>query len=143
MATTIKTDISSKIDIVARKDDTFQLKLNITKSDGTALDLTDASAVFSIRTLDNTTFKIGARTGQHTATSIQDDDDTVHGISSDGGTGALTTDGILVVNIKKELTNLIDAGVYLYGLQITQANNLSQTFLSGKFTLNEDITGEH
>ena len=143
MATTIKTDISSKIDIVARKDDTFQLKLNITKSDGTALDLTGASAVFSVRTLDNTSFKIGARTGTHSATSIQDDGDTVHGISSDGGTGALTTDGILVVNIKKELTNLMDAGVYLYGLQITQANNLSQTFLSGKFTLNEDITGEH
>jgi hypothetical protein len=41
MATTIRTDISSKVDIVARKDDTFQLKLNITNSDGTAFDLSN------------------------------------------------------------------------------------------------------
>jgi hypothetical protein len=146
MATTIRTDISSKVDIVARKDDTFQLKLNITKSDGTALNLTDASALFTVRSLDNSSFLMGAESGTNNGAhsgQIQDDNDTPKGISSDGSTGALGADGVLVVHIAQSITNGISAGVYLYGLQITQSNNLSQTFLSGKFTLNEDITGDH
>ena len=150
MATTIKTDISSKIDIVARKDDTFQLKLNITKSDGTALDLTGATAEFSVRTLDNATFKIGAISGTESITNTQNDNgstvgvssSSIRGISSDGSAGTLGTDGVLVVHMSKGLTNTMTAGVYLYGLQI-KIGSLSQTFLSGKFTLNEDIVGQH
>ena len=149
MATTIRTDISSKIDIVARKDDTFQLKLNITKSDGTALDLTGATAEFSVRTLDNATFKIGAKSGTESITNTQTDNgstagsgSSIRGISSDGSTGTLGADGVLVVHMSKGLTNTIAAGVYLYGLQI-KIGSLSQTFLSGKFTLNEDIVGQH
>ena len=127
---------------MARKDDTFQLKLNITKSDGTALDLTGASAVFSVRTLDNKTHKIGAETGSSSNTLIQDDVTSPRGISSDGGTTALTTDGIMFVHIGKDITNSIPAGTYLYGLQITTGGT-SQTFLTGKFILKDDITGEH
>jgi hypothetical protein len=142
MSTTIRTDISSKVDIVARKDDTFQLKLNITKSDGTALDLTGATAEFSVRSLDNSSFLIGAASDSRVSNSVQDSDDTPKGISSDGGSGALGTDGVLVVHISKTITNTMTAGVYLYGLQITIGTK-SQTFLSGKFTLNEDIVGQH
>jgi hypothetical protein len=142
MATTIRTDISSTVDIIARKDDTFQLKLNITTSDGSAFDLTGAGVIFSVRTLDNKLHRIGAQTGSSTNTSIQDDDSNPKGISSDGGTTALTTDGIMFVHIGKDITNSQAAGTYLYGLQIT-TGSLAQTFLTGKFTLKDDITGQH
>ena len=92
MATTVTTDISSTVDIIARKDDTFQLKLNITSSDGSAFNLTDA--------------------------------------------------GVIFVHIGKDITNSIPAGTYLYGLQITTGGT-AQTFLTGKFILKDDITGEH
>ena len=142
MATTVTTDISSTVDIIARKDDTFQLKLNITSSDGSAFNLTGADVIFSVRSLDNKTHKIGAETGNSSNTLIQDDITSPKGISSDGGTTALTTDGIMFVHIGKTITNSIPAGTYLYGLQITTGGT-SQTFLTGKFILKDDITGEH
>ena len=145
MATTIRTDISSKIDIVARKDDTFQLKLNITNSDGTAFDLSNHTAEFTVRSLDNSNFLMGAASDPRVSNQVQDSENTPKGISSDGNTADLGSNGILVVYISKTITNGISSGVYLYGLQITgpAPASLAQTFLSGKFTLNEDIVGQH
>ena len=49
MATTIYTDIAKNVDVIARKSDTFVLKLTITDSAGDAFNLTSYSAKFYIK----------------------------------------------------------------------------------------------
>ena len=138
MATTIYTDIAKNVDIVARKSDSFVLKLTITDSANAAFNLTNYTAKFYIKDSNNV-LVAGATSGSSGESTLQDDDDSIHGISVDGGTGALDTTGILYVTIQSDLMG-IDKGTYKYDLELTSNSSIVTTWMYGKIKIVEDVS---
>lgn len=117
----INLDISTKLDITCRRNDTFSLEVVFKDSDGVGLLLTEYTAFkMEVRRHDR---KTGAPTISFT---LADGD-----ITGDD-TGKLT-----VTKSSAEMN--ISGGNYVYDLQATKSG-ITSTWLRGKFTINEDVT---
>jgi hypothetical protein len=137
MATTIHTDIAKNIDIVSRKGDTFVLKLTIKDSANALIDLSSYTAKFFIKNSSGV-LVAGATSGSSSNVLLQDDDTTIHGISSNATTGALDATGVLYITIQSDLMT-INKGTYKYDLELT-SNSIVTTWMFGKIKIVDDVS---
>ena len=120
----VNLDISSRLDITCRKNDTFSLDLNVKDPSGAAISLTDYEFKMEVRSSTDDSGTPVVASANVTATR-----------NADSTTGKL--------NLKVSATNMnITAGIYVYDLQTTllASPNTVQTWLFGTFTVNEDVT---
>jgi hypothetical protein len=114
----VNLDISSRLDITCRKNDTFSLDLDIKDPSGNALDLTSY------------TFKMEVRTST--------DDEGSPVIASANISDTADDSGNLNLTITAANMN-VSAGTYVYDLQATLSGVVT-TWLYGTFKVNEDVT---
>lgn len=117
----VNLDISSRLDITCRKNDTFSLDLDIKDASGNALDLTSY------------TFKMEVRSSTDSGGTLVISSEPIRFPTADEE-GNLT--------IKIEASDMgVSAGVYVYDLQATlDSPSTVTTWLYGTFKINEDIT---
>ena len=117
----INLDISTKLDITCRRNDTFSLELTMKDANGDPIDLTQYSDfLMEVRRHDR-------KTGTATL-SMRSSSNEING-NSEG-----------VLSITKDAGDMnISGGNYVYDLQSTK-NGVVATWLRGKFTINEDVT---
>ena len=125
-------DIAQKLNITARKGDTFRLSVTFKSASGG-----------EISVADNYNFKMQVRNSAFDDTDagalieITDTQSSAvaNGFDTSGGAGNV------VINIDSTNMNNIDGGRYVYDLQATNtADNSVQTWLKGNFVVNEDVT---
>jgi len=117
----VNLDISSRLDITCRKNDTFSLDLDIKDASGTALPLTSYTFSMEVR-------------------SSTDDEGTAVIAASAITFPTADADGNLTIKIEASDMG-VSAGVYVYDLQATlDSPSTVTTWLYGTFTVNEDIT---
>ena len=126
------TDVAQKLNITARKGDTFRLSVTFKDSGGTAIGITG-----------NYNFKMQVRSSAFDDTasgalieiSTTQNSTIADGFDTSGGSGNV------IINISSGTMNAIDGGRYVYDLQATNvADNSVQTWLKGNFVVNEDVT---
>ena len=120
----VNLDISSRLDITCRKNDTFSLDLNVKDPDGDAIDLSDYDFVMEVRASTDATATIIA-SGDIDFTK-----------NADSTTGKLNI-SIPFADMDKT------AGIYVYDLQAIETDptpDVKTTWLYGTFTINEDVT---
>ena len=138
MATKISSDISTNVDITARKNDSFFLEATVTNSDSTAFDLTNFTTInFSILNSSDTEVKKFTKTG--TAAT-----DTTETLKPATITVATPTNGIISIDVPSVTVNTdgesdvsydnmnIQVGSYTYTLKIISSTE-THTILHGKF----------
>ena len=123
-------DVAQKLNITARKGDTFRLKVTFNDSSGTPI------------TVNSYTYKLQVRNSAS--------DDSASGaiidISGDGSVNSngfeIGSSGDVTIHISAATMNEIDGGRYVYDLEATHQtdNSLVQTWLKGNFVVNEDVT---
>jgi hypothetical protein len=127
------TDVAQKLNITARKGDTFRLSVTFKNSDGTG----------GISIVDNYNFKMDIRdsafddsvSGAIISISTTQESPISNGFDTSGGSGNV------IINISSSTMNGIDGGRYVYDLQATNtADSSVQTWLKGNFVVNEDVT---
>ena len=126
------TDVAQKLNITARKGDTFRLSVTFKDSSGTPIGITD-----------NYEFKMQVRSSAFDDTAsgalieilTTQDSAISDGFDTSGGSGNV------VINMSSTTMNAIDGGRYVYDLQATNTvHNSVQTWLKGNFVVNEDVT---
>ena len=121
----VNTDIAQTLDITCRRGDTFSLTINFKQSDGTsAVDLT------------NYTFEMEVR-------SSADDDGDSPVISKSNIPISVTnaTAGTISIGITDTVMETVEGDTYVYDIQaITSNAGATTTWVTGSFTVNEDIT---
>lgn len=118
----INLDISTRLDIACRRNDTFSLELSFSDDTGAAVDLTVYSNFsMEVRKHDR---KTGSATLKFTKLTNQ-----IVGLSN----GTMTVTG-------PAATMNVSGGDYVYDLQATTIGGEVYTWLRGKFVVNEDIT---
>ena len=133
MASKVNLDVSDKLDITCRKGDTFNLKLLLKDSTGTALTLTTSGYEFLMQ----------VRGRQ----KVQGERKLVIGsvnrgkAAEDGIKFSFTTDdsGNLTITASDSIMRQVSAGRYVYDLQQI-LDGVSTTILRGSFTVNDDIS---
>ena len=126
------TDVAQKLNITARKGDTFRLSVTFKDSGGTAIGITD-----------NYTFKMQVRSSafDDTASGALIEISTTQASAISDGFDTSGGSGNVVINMSSNTMNAIDGGRYVYDLQATNTNDQSvQTWLKGNFVVNEDVT---
>lgn len=113
MAAVNETDPAGEYNMVIRQGDTFTRGLTIT-SNGTAYNLTNASAAFTVRANEDASVQLALTNGS--------------GITLGG------TAGTALITATSTQTTNIEAGVYTYDFTITQGSAVT-TFLVGSFTV--------
>jgi len=130
MATQISSDIATEVNITARKDDSFFLKITLTKADGSAYDFTD----YEIATLFITNNNGDAvRTLKHSTSTVS--------LPSVASAISLTeaASGILTISVAGGNMS-VPKGNYPYRLVIedqTPTINETITVMYGKFKVND------
>ena len=126
------TDVAQKLNITARKGDTFRLSVTFKNAQGEAISIPG-----------NYTFKMQVRNSAFDDTAagaLIEISETqaaavTNGFDTTGGAGNV------VINIDSTNMNNIDGGRYVYDLQATNtSDNSVQTWLKGNFVVNEDVT---
>lgn len=123
-------DVAQKLNITARKGDTFRLKVTFKDSNG------------SVISVSNYTYRLQVRDAAS--------DDTASGAIIDiSGDGSVNTNGFeigssgdVTIHMSSSTMNAINGGKYVYDLEATHKtdNSLVQTWLKGSFVVNEDVT---
>lgn len=118
----INLDTASRLDITCRKNDTFNLILNVTDESGEAIDLSS-----------NYAFEIDVRKNSNSSTTLLTFTD------SDFTKGS---DGKLTIN--KAASDMdVKAGYYVYDLQATistETPSRVETWFAGDFIIVDDVT---
>lgn len=114
----VNLDVAKRLDITCRKGDTFSLTINVTDSNGDAVDLSSYAFKMEVRPTDTSA-----------TVTIADTDITASG----------TAGGVLTVTIASSIMAAVDSGLYSYDLQ-TIASGVTQTWLYGVLQVNEDVT---
>lgn len=126
------TDVAQKLNITARKGDTFRLSVTFKNALGGEISIPG-----------NYNFKMQVRNSAFDDTaggalieiSETQNAAVANGFDTTGGAGNV------VINIDSTNMNNIDGGRYVYDLQATNtADNSVQTWLKGNFVVNEDVT---
>ena len=135
MATKISSDISTNVDITARKNDSFFLEVSITNEDSSIFDLTDfANMFFEIKDSNNNIIKIFFLGGNVNNTTEA---------SKPGTITKNATLGKIIINVPsvtettgtgaRTYNNMnLPVGSYPYILKIQSATHIN-TILHGKF----------
>ena len=133
MAKAVNLDISERVDVTCRKGDSLSLVINITDSDGDAVDLSSYTFVFEVRASDssNATFTAGDAT-IHLSTLAS-------GGNNQYCTAAGTAAGVLTITAAADKMANISSGMYVYDIQATTGSSV-QTWLHGIFKVNEDVS---
>ena len=142
---TINTDISQKVDIIIKAEDSLSLVLNITDSSGTAFDLTEYYVFFDIYGVNSDDTIIAAHniTAANTATTgsllKKDyfnvlDNYTTPEDESDKIT-VTGVDGKIELNLSSDETSLTP-GSYRYKMKLLKGTTI-KTWMHGRFKVNE------
>jgi uncharacterized protein (DUF2235 family) len=117
----INLDISTKLDITCRRNDTFSLEVIFNDADGNGLALDEyTSFIMQVRRHDR-------KSGNPT-------------IEFDSADGDIAGDSNGKLTITKSAANMnISGGQYVYDLQATKSG-ITSTWLRGLFIINEDVT---
>ena len=121
----VNTDIAQTLDITCRRGDTFSLTINFKQSDGTsAVDLT------------NYTFEMEVRS------SADDDGDSPVINKSDISISITNASaGTISIGVTDTVMETVEGDTYVYDIQaITTDAGATTTWVTGSFTVNEDIT---
>jgi hypothetical protein len=108
-----ETDPAGEYNIICRQGDTFTRGVTITTA-GTAYNLTNATAAFTVRASEDATVQLSLTNGS--------------GITLGG------TAGTALITATATQTSSIEAGVYTYDFTITEGAAVT-TFLVGSFTV--------
>lgn len=108
-----ETDPAGEYNIICRQGDTFTRGVTITTA-GTAYNLTNATAAFTVRAAEDATVQLALTNGS--------------GITLGG------TAGTALITATATQTSAIEAGVYTYDFTITEGSAVT-TFLVGSFTV--------
>ena len=114
---TVNLDNAQRVDIICRRGDTFSIEVTFTGPTGVPLDLTTYN------------WKMEVSENETAANPVLDYND----FSYDGN-----STGTLFVTATSSTMLTIPAGIYIYGLQSTNAG-VVKTWLYGTFTVNEDV----
>lgn len=141
---TINTDISQKVDIIIKAEDTLALVLNITDSSGAVFDLTDYYVFFNIYGESEDTL-ISAHNitaaNASTSQSISRDDyfnifaGTIPASASTDKITVTAAEGKFVLNLTEQETSLTP-GTYKYKVKLKKGTTI-KTWMHGKFKVNE------
>ena len=126
------TDVAQKLNITARKGDTFRLSVTFKNAQGGEISIPG-----------NYTFKMQVRNSAFDDTDagalIEITETQANAVAN--GFDTTGAAGNVVINIDSTNMNNIDGGRYVYDLQATNiADNSVQTWLKGNFVVNEDVT---
>jgi len=141
---TINTDISQKIDITIKAEDSLSLVLNITDSTGAAFNLAEYYVFFDIygTTSDDTLIAASNLTARNTELSGDDLTQSdyfniVTGYTLDKPTSVVVTDmtGKIVLTLTSDETSLTP-GSYKYKVKLKKGTTI-KTWMHGKFKVNE------
>jgi len=134
MPNSLNLDVSKRVDITCRRGDTLTIDLDITDSNGDAMNLTGYTFKMEVRksdTDDGTTIS--------DASIILSTEDTGNSnnkqitVSTPDASGNLTFSSV-AANMKAAA-----AGIYVYDIESKNGATV-QTWLHGLFTINEDVT---
>jgi hypothetical protein len=133
MASKVNLDVSDKLDITCRKGDTFNLKLLLKDSTGTALTLTTSGYEFLMQVRGRQKVQ-GER--KLVIGSVNRGKAAEEGINF----SFITDDsGNLTITASDSIMRQVSAGRYVYDLQQI-LDGVSTTILKGSFTVNDDIS---
>ena len=121
----VNTDIAQTLDITCRRGDTFSLTINFKQSDGTSpVDLSNYSFEMEVRS------------------SADDDGDSPVINQSDIGISITNaTGGTISIGVTDTVMETVEGDTYVYDIQaITADAGATTTWVTGSFTVNEDIT---
>ena len=121
----VNTDIAQTLDITCRRGDTFSLTINFKQSDGTSpVDLSNYSFEMEVRS------------------SADDDGNSPVINKSDIGISITNaTGGTISIGITDTVMETVEGDTYVYDIQaITADAGATTTWVTGSFTVNEDIT---
>lgn len=136
MATKISSDISTKIDITARKNDSFYLQATVTDSNNSAFNLTDYNTIeFVIKNRNNSLVKVFSKGGN--AATETTEVNKVATVTDSGSAGVITINvkatTVTTNNPNVTFENMnIQAGNYEYSCKI-ESSTETHTILHGKF----------
>lgn len=123
-------DVAQRLNITARKGDTFRLKVTFTDSSNTPI------------AVSNYTYRLQVR-------DSADDNSAAGALIDLSGSASVNLDGFEVgssgdvtIHISSGTMSNIDGGKYVYDLEAKHNtdNSLVQTWLKGSFVVNEDVT---
>tara|TARA_R100001198_G_C5085959_1_gene125150 strand:+ start:24 stop:449 length:426 start_codon:yes stop_codon:yes gene_type:complete len=139
---TINTDISQKIDIIIKSEDTLSLLLNITDSNGSVFSLAGYYVFFNIYgpNSDDTIIaasNITARDSELSLTTTEADYFNIIDmtISKPAGIDVDDTNGKFTLNLSSSDTS-ITPGSYKYKVKLKKGETI-KTWMHGKFRVNE------
>lgn len=121
-------DIAQKLNITARKGDTF--RLSVTFKDSSGASIGTSAYTYRLQVRDAATDDAGSGILEISGESVTD------GFDTSGGSGKV------VIHIPSSKMATIDGGKYVYDLEATNKvdSTLIQTWLKGSFVVNEDVT---
>ena len=140
---TINTDISQKVDIIIKAEDSLSLVLNITDSSSTALSLAEYYVFFDIKGSNTDDTMIGASNTTHRnsdlslSISTSDYFNVVSGYTLDEPAAIIVTDvsGKIELSLSSIKTS-ITPGTYKYKMRLKKGTTI-KTWMHGKFKVNE------
>tara|TARA_R110002012_G_scaffold5027_1_gene22878 strand:+ start:288 stop:722 length:435 start_codon:yes stop_codon:yes gene_type:complete len=142
---TINTDIAQKIDIIARQFDSFTIKLDMTKQDGTVYDLSNtyvAFNVYNVETEGSVLFMSNKNLGNPTiGTYFTTNNITLYDkFTTDTYTHSslssiFVDSGVGVITLSQSQLS-IAPGAYKYKMILQTTTNI-KTWMYGKFKVNE------
>ena len=125
--TTVSNDISASLDLIARRGDTYSRTFTVKNADDSLYNFTGYSAKMQIKAKN---------------------DDTANILELDSGAGGeitLSTGSLIILIPAATMKNILPKNYY-YDLEITYPSSQAgqagaiKTWLSGRFTVNQDVT---
>tara|TARA_Y100001937_G_C7041680_1_gene294871 strand:- start:339 stop:743 length:405 start_codon:yes stop_codon:yes gene_type:complete len=124
------TDVAQKLNITARKGDTFRLAVTFNDSSNNAITV----GAYTYRMQVRNSPEDDSAGGAIIDIATTQDSPIVEGFDTSGSP-------TLVINIAASTMAGIDGGRYVYDLEATSTSgSLIQTWLKGNFVVNEDVT---
>lgn len=134
-ATKINLDTSSRVDVTCRKGDTFSLRLNVTKADGTAAFA--SGDIFLLQVRDSDTGDLVTNGSNTFSASVTADDASAGGINAGGVTN--TTLKYIDLSVSADTMKTMPSGLYVYDVEQKSAAVVS-TLIFGTLKVNEDVS---
>ena len=125
---TINTDIAQTTDIIARSNNSFNLKININNSSGGDFDLTGYKVYFEIKAAATSVLLRGLTndtSSEYTSNNLY------------STTAVSIADGTITMAESADNMN-ITKGVYKYTLKLKSSEGQLKTWMLGKFKINDD-----
>lgn len=127
---TINTDIAQQIDITARAKNSFNLELQVSNTNGAALDLTGYNVYLEIKSIAGNLLKGFTNNNS----SPYNNDGTLYNVNAVSLTAASG-----IINISENAAGMdLSKGSYKYSVKLESGTNQIKTWMFGKFKINDD-----